>query len=115
MTCSKYMRLLIAILILSVTVLLLIIASSCAYVDWGYPSYQLSIINQTNRTLTLTNNGNFVAEVTPGVEIITNYYHVPSQYLIEVKDDHGQIIYSKIYTFDELYYKLKGKMIITSP
>jgi len=64
------------------------------------------VVNHTDQSLTIIINKQLIGEVDPGAEIKNQNRLVPAggikEYLIEAKNTHGDTLYSRSYTFDQL-------------
>lgn len=77
------------------------------------PGDVLYIVNRTDQVLKVTNSGNFVAEIAPGVEIQTIYLTSSGQAItIMATNPQGETIYSEKFNGTELF-NMGGRVIIS--
>jgi hypothetical protein len=82
--------------LMPLTTILLVAFSCTCRLPYGEPSHSYTVVNATGQNLTVTAGGEFVAEVTPGVQI-TGYYMGGPHFTIEVKNGQGRVVYSKAF------------------
>lgn len=81
--------------------LALVLAASVAC--WGERIVDLIIENQTEQVLIVTLDGGLVGEVLPGSRIIRKDLTMSLfEYLIEAKNTAGEIVFSQVFTFEDL-------------
>jgi hypothetical protein len=88
-------------------VVLLLVAIGCEYM------LVLEFENRTDQVLTIYVDGHRIDDVKPGETIKRETVPgVLSHYLIEARNDKGEVVYSKVFTDLELY-NVKFKIVIS--
>lgn len=95
------------VVILTAWISLLAMVGVCVACDPGYP---IVILNDTNENLTINQDGNFIGEIAPGVEIESMFLFTAA---IRVTNSQEQIVFDKVYSHNDLRYR--EKTIIASP